>query len=165
MKVIIISGTPGTGKTTLAKNIAKNTGSIYVDVNKVISESNLEEEYDQKRKCKVIDTKKLNKILINLIKDSKKTLIIDSHLSHYLPKKYVDLCVITKCDLKILKKRLIKRKYSPKKIEENLECEIFDVCLNEAIENKHQVKIIDTTLKKKIKYKNLLKRHNFLSSF
>ena len=43
-----------------------------------------------------------------------------------------------------LKKRLERRKYNKLKIQENLECEIFDVCLNEARELKHKIKIIYT---------------------
>ena len=72
-------------------------------------------------------------------------IIIESHLSHYLPKRYVDLCIITKCNLKVLEKRLKKRRYNKKKIRENLDCEIFDVCLNEAREIGHKVVVVDTT--------------------
>ena len=72
-------------------------------------------------------------------------IIIDSHLSHYIPKKYVDLCIITKCDIKELNKRLKRKKYSKDKIQENLQAEIFDICYNEALKQKHKIIIIDTT--------------------
>ncbi len=147
MKVICVSGTPCTGKTTLAKRLAKQASYKYIDVNKLIKDNKLNESYDRKKKCYVVDVKKLNKILIGLIKEKDKNLVIDSHLSHHLPKKYVNLCIITKCDLKILEKRLIKRKYLKSKIRENLDCEIFDICLNEAKENKHKIKIVDTSKK------------------
>ena len=71
-------------------------------------------------------------------------MIIDSHLSHYLPKKYVDLCIVTKCGISELNKRLKKRKYSKAKIKENLQAEIFDVCRQEALKNKHKVITVDT---------------------
>lgn len=143
--IIIVSGTPGTGKTTIAKKIAKERNAEYIDVNKVITKYNISDGYDRKRKTKIIDVKRLNKVLIKIIKSSKKDLVIDSHLSHYLPPKYVDLCIITKCDLKTLKKRLKKKGYSTEKIKENLDAEIFDVCLNEAKELGHKIKVIDTT--------------------
>lgn len=141
-KIIIVTGSVAAGKTTVAKKLAKKYKAKYVDVNKLIKENKLYDYYDKKDKSYVVDIKKLNKFLINLIKKSKESLVIDSHLSHYLPKKYVDLCVVVKCELKKLKKRLEKRKYSNKKIKENLEVEIFDVCLTEAKERGHKLKIV-----------------------
>lgn len=142
--IIAISGTPGTGKTTLSKKLAKKIDYKYLDVAELIKEKNLQEAYDRKRKTYIIDIKKLNRGLIKEIKDSE-NLIIDSHLSHNLPKKYVDLCIITKCNLRILEKRLKKKRYNKAKIRENLDCEIFDICLNEAKEAGHKILIIDTT--------------------
>jgi len=145
MKVIIVTGSVGTGKTTLSRKLAKKLGFKYIDVNKLVVKHKLSSGYDKKRKCKIIDIEKLNDVLIDLISDSRKDLVIDSHLSHYLPKKYVDLCIVAKCGLKELNDRLKKRKYSKTKIEENVQCEIFDVCLNEAKGNKHRVIVIETT--------------------
>lgn len=144
VKIVIITGSVGTGKTIVAKKLAKKYKAEYLDVNKVIEEHNLSEEYDKKRKCKVIDTDKLNKVLIRIIKSSKKILVIDSHLSHFLPPKYVDLCIVTKCNINELKKRLKKRGYSKTKIEENVDAELFDVCLNEAKEIGHKIRIVYT---------------------
>ncbi len=144
--VIIITGTPGTGKTTLAKKIAKEKCYTHIDVNKIIDREKLSEGYDKLRKSKIIDTKKLNKSLIKLIKENK-NIVIDSHLSHYLPKKYVDSCIVTKCSLKTLEKRLKKRKYSKSKIRENLDAEIFDTCKVEAEENGHKIKVVWTDKK------------------
>lgn len=143
-KAIIVSGTPGTGKTTTAKKLARKIKGTYLDVNAVIKKYNLAEGYDNKRKSKIVDAKKLSKILIKLINESEKTLVIDSHLSHYLPNKYVKECVICKCSLDKLRRRLKKRGYGKAKIEENAEAEIMDVCLNEARENRHKIKIVDT---------------------
>lgn len=148
MKVIIITGTPGTGKTKTAKQIAKNNKFKYLDVNRIINENNLKEKYDRERQTYEVDIKKLNKVLIKRIIEEKKKgakgLVIDSHLSHYLKPKYVDLCIVTKTALKKLKNRLEKRGYSKRKIRENLDAEIFDVCLNEAKEIGHNIKIIRT---------------------
>ena len=150
MKTIVVSGVPGTGKTTLSKKLSKRLNFYYLDVHKIIFKYKLSEGYDRKRKTKIIDTDKLNKKLIleikNLRKNKKhKGIIIDSHLSHYLPRRYVDSCVVTKCDIKELSKRLKKKKFHQSKIKENIEAEIFDVCLNEAKERGHKVMIIDST--------------------
>jgi len=145
MKTIIVTGSVGSGKTTISKKLAKKLNLKYTDVNKLITKNKLSSGYDKKRKCKIIEIKKLNKFLINMIKNSKENLIIDSHLSHYLPRKYVDLCIVTKCDIKTIEKRLKKRKYDKNKIKENIECEIFNNCLIEAKQKKHKVFVINTT--------------------
>lgn len=151
MKIICVSGTPGTGKTALSKKLAKRLHYYYLDVNKIISKYSLSEGYDRKRRTKIIDVKKLVKFLISEIKNFKKSdkkfsgIMVDSHLSHYLPRRYVDFCIVTKCNINELNKRLKKKKFHKNKIQENTQAEIFDVCLNEAKQMKHKIIVIDTT--------------------
>ncbi|MDO8556611.1 MAG: adenylate kinase family protein [Nanoarchaeota archaeon] len=144
-QAIIISGTPGTGKTTLAKKIAKHLHAEYLDVNTLIQPYHLAQGYDEQLKTYLINKKRLIKTLNMIINKSKTLLIIDSHLSHYLPKKYVKLCIITKCTMPILKQRLSKRGYTGRKIQENLDSERFDVCLVDAAAQHHTIRIIDTS--------------------
>lgn len=140
-KLIIVTGSVASGKTTVAKKIAKKYKLEYVDLNSLIKKNKLYDFYDRKFKSYVVDVKKMNKFLRRYIEG--KDLVIDSHLSHFLGKKYVDLCIVVKCDLKILRKRLEKRKYSKEKIKENLDAEIFDVCLEEAKEEGYKIKVVD----------------------
>ena len=165
MKTIAVTGTPGTGKTTLSKNLAFELNFLYLDVNKLILKNKIYEGYDRKRKTKIVDINKLNKFLIFEIKnlETKKFfnkffcgIIIDSHLSHYLPRKYIDLCIVTKCDIKDLNKRLEKKKFHKDKIKENIQAEIFNMCYNEALERKHKVIIVDTTKTKNLALLNFL---------
>lgn len=145
--VIIVTGTPCTGKTRYAKALAKQKFYQYVDVNEIIKKYNLSEGYDKENDCEIVDTEKLAQELIKLIKAKKSGgFVIDSHLSHYLLKEYADECIVMKCsDLDKLKKRLKLRGYSDKKIKDNLEAEIMDSCLNEAKEFGHKVKIVETS--------------------
>ncbi|RMF55048.1 AAA family ATPase [Candidatus Woesearchaeota archaeon] len=147
--IIAVSGTPGTGKSTLAKELAKALRYYYVDVLKFIKENKLSDGFDKERDCEIIDVKKLNKALEKFLKS--KNAVVDSHLSHNLPKKLVDICIITKCELKELRRRLELRKYSEKKIRENLEAEIFDTCYQEADQKGHKTIVVDTTKGFKIK--------------
>jgi adenylate kinase len=144
MATIIVSGTPGTGKTTLSKKLAEKLDFKYVDVNRIIKRFKLIEGYDEARQTNIVNVLKLNSVLIQFIKQGK-NLLIDSHLSHNLPAKYVDLCIITKCNLKELKKRLERKRWPESKIRENMDAEIFDICYVEAKEQKHRILIVDTT--------------------
>ncbi len=148
--IICVTGTPGTGKTGIAKRLAETLDLEYIDVNSLIKKNKLHDGYDKKRKCYIVDEKKLAKAVIKEIGKIKKTkqkkaCVIDSHLSHYLPPKYVDFCVVTVCEISVLKMRLESRGYSKEKIKENLESEIFRVCENEARELGHKVIVCDTT--------------------
>ena len=143
--IIIVTGTPCTGKTTIAKKIASLLKFKYIDVNRLIKTNKIHDKYDKKSDSLIVDIKKLNRILETLIKKSKQNLIIDSHLSHYLPNKIINLCIVTKCDIKILKKRLERRGYSKSKVRDNLDAEIFDTCHVEALEFGHKIKVIDTS--------------------
>lgn len=141
MKIIAVSGTPGTGKTTLSKELAEKFGFKYVDVSDLIEEKGICEGYDEERKCRIVDTDLLNEELEKLIKENEKEkgLVIDSHLSHHMKKESVDLCIITKSELKELEARLKERGYDEAKVRENLDSEIFDICLTEAQELGHNV--------------------------
>lgn len=145
MKAIIVTGSVCTGKTTYAKKLAKEKKWNYINVGDIIDEYKLSKRYDKKLDCKVVDVKDLVKVLIKLIKESKKKLVIDGHLSHYIPKKYVEKCIVMRCDISKLKKRLEKRKYSKFKIRQNLDVEIFDLILEEAKELGHKIKVVDTS--------------------
>jgi len=143
-KAICVSGSVGSGKTTYAKKLAKKLKAKYVDVNEIIKKNSLVESYDKKRKCNVVDIKELKKTLEKMIKHSKEKLVIDSHMSHFLDPKLVEYVIIVRTSLKKLRNRLEKRNYSKKKIDENLEVEIMEVCLNEAKELGHNIKIVET---------------------
>lgn len=151
MKTIIVTGSVGSGKTRLSKSLAKHLKYKYVDVTKLIKDKSncLYDDYDKENKCFVVNEKKFVEFMKKFIetgrKKSEKGLVIDSHLAQMIPKKYVDLCIVTKCDLKILRERLKRRGYSEKKIMDNLEAEIFNICFDEAKEKKHKILVIDSS--------------------
>ncbi len=110
---IIITGTPGVGKTTVAKLLAKKTHLKYVSANDYLKKHNGIKHH-------VADLKKLNNL--------KKIMgIIEGHLCCEV-KLYKKIFVL-RLDPKILQKRLEKRKYSRKKIYDNVLSEILDYCL------------------------------------
>ena len=151
MEIVVVTGTPCTGKTSYAKKLCVSKKYFYFDVNDFIKSHKLHSGFDKKYGSFIVNIGELVSSLEKNIKSMKKSksfkgkfkgVVVDSHLSHYISPKIADLCVVMKCDLKKLKKRLIKRKYSKAKIDENMEAEIFDICLIEAKEIRHNVKVV-----------------------
>lgn len=145
MTILIVSGTPGVGKSRLAKKLAKDINYVYLDLTTFIKKCSIHDGYDRKKQSYIVDTNKMISELINYFRHQKRVsgetnYVIDGHLSHYLPAKMVDLCIVLNCDLKKLNNRLTKRGYSKNKIRENLDCEIFNVCAEEAQQLNHEVK-------------------------
>ena len=135
-KVIIITGSPGVAKSSLALLLEKKLGFLRLDISKHYHE--ISSGYDRKKQSYDINLKKFERLVREKKKEAGKGLIVDSHIAHLLPKKLVDLCIVLICsDLKKLEKRLKARNYSKKKIRENLDAEIFQICLVEAKEKGH----------------------------
>ncbi len=148
-KIIGISGTPGVGKTTVAKDLARNTDYEYFSVKEFVNEKKLYSGI--KNASKIVDLKELNIRIEEEISNRK--FIIDSHLSHMI--NLVDLIVILRVHPLKIFDRLNKRrknnrdKYSIQKIRENVEAELVGVISSQTqTHNPEKPKIeIDTTKK------------------
>ena len=164
-KVIIFSGTPGTGKTKIANEVSLLLKKRVISTTNEAKKASLMEEFDEIKQTYPVDVDKLVNHLTQLIEKSEEELIIEGHLAHFLPAKYVKLCIICTTELKTLKKRLLKRNYSEQKIRDNLDSEIFETCLIEAMQENYTIEKLDTTSEIKetlIKVKKVLKKHQIL---
>jgi adenylate kinase len=141
--IIAITGTPGTGKSSVSKILAKNDFEV-IDLNRMALENKYLLGKDEKRDIWIIDIDELEEHIKN--KYSKdQTLVIEGHLSHLL--KNVDIIIILRCHPDTLRKNLFKKKWNKEKIDENIQAEILDIILCESIELHTGDKImeIDTT--------------------
>ncbi|MCX6680584.1 MAG: adenylate kinase family protein [Methanothrix sp.] len=131
---IALTGTPGTGKTTIAALLPYNV----IDINALVK-GGMNFGKDPVRGCLEADMDALAKHLVRL--DSDETLILEGHFSHH----FADWSIVLRLSPAALKSRLEARGYSAEKIRENLEAEALDVILVEAVEFCDRVDEIDTT--------------------
>ena len=151
MKIIIISGTPGCGKTSISKIISEKINAKTISLNELAVSEKLTLKYDKKRETHVVDFNKLIPYVENLIdlynKENTEFLLIEGHFSDAIPDKYIDYVIILRCNPDELYKRLEKRGYKIEKIRENVQAEILGNCTNFFIQKqiKSPTYEIDTT--------------------
>lgn len=56
---ILVTGTPGTGKTVLATELAQRTGLHYINVGDLAKENDLYDGWDEQYACHVLDEDKV----------------------------------------------------------------------------------------------------------
>ncbi len=140
--IISISGTPGTGKTNIARRMAKHMDANLISLKTL----RVPYEYDKPRKTRIVSIKGLQSVANKrVIRD--RINIIEGHLSHLLK---ADVIIILRTNPIALEKRLKMRNWSDKKIKENAMAEFLDEITIEAIEKHGRKKVfeIDTSKKK-----------------
>jgi adenylate kinase len=133
---IALTGTPGTGKTSISKLLEKK-GFNILDLNRVACEKNFIIGKDDLRDSNIIDIEKFDDFFITTYKG--KDIIIEGHLSHLL--SGIDKIIILRCHPDYIKKNLKSKGWKKEKIRENIEAEILDIILCEAVD-KHSDKNI-----------------------
>ena len=167
--IILLSGTPGTGKSTISKYLSKQNGWVTFSLGDFIVEKKLFSSESDDQDAKVIDTdiaakEGAKEILTNLLVN--KVIVVDSHyadilidgftdleddLDHVCAKKFAQgeniIGIVCRCHPNVLQDRLTKRNYSSSKITENIQAEILSESTQNLIEvfQKEKVFEINTT--------------------
>ncbi|KAL7988928.1 hypothetical protein Chor_007847 [Crotalus horridus] len=99
---ILLTGTPGVGKTTLGKEIALRTDFTYINVGDMAKEGELYEGFDEEYECPILDEDRVIDEMEDKMQDG--GVIVDYH----------------SC-------------YKGKKLQDNIQCEIFQTIYEEAM--------------------------------
>jgi adenylate kinase len=118
--IVGISGTPGTGKKTVAPTVAALMGLPAISVNSLVPMGEVE-----------VDVRELRRAALRQISTS---VVAFGHLlPHALRRPEVRLVAVLRCEPSTLRRRLVERGYPPAKVQENVEAELIGVVLDECL--------------------------------
>jgi len=107
--VIVLTGTPGTGKTTHAQMLVSESPVPlqHINVSEWVKDKSLHQGFNEEWQSYEVDDDKLLDELEPLA--SAGGLILDWHTCDMFPKRWVDLVIVLRCDHTQLWERLEKR--------------------------------------------------------
>eukprot|EP00127_Corallochytrium_limacisporum_P004863 Clim_evm7s191 gene=Clim_evmTU7s191 len=137
---ILVAGTPGTGKSTLAEQVANDTGLRYINVGQYAKQNGYLEGFDEEYQCDILNEDALEDGLETELQEG--GIIVDYHSADIIP-DILDYIIVLRTNNTLLFDRLKARGYTGKKFDDNMECEIMQVILDEAREKFGMDRVIE----------------------
>lgn len=150
-RAILVTGTPGTGKTTISRLLAKAVHAKYVNPMILLSRKGIDYAYDERRKTRIVSVGRLRSSITSLARRTDCGLVIDSHIAFRISSfPRLERVIVLRCSPSVLERRLKRKQWSNRKVSENLLAEILDICLWDAVQNYgwRRISEIDTTNKR-----------------
>lgn len=134
-RVILVTGTPCVGKTSVARLLASKLDALYVNLTELAVRENLISGKDEERDSIIIDENRMRHKIREIIGDcDQDDIVIDGHYAvSVVPKKFVTYVFVLRRDPVELRKFMEQCGFSGRKLWENLASEILDVCLVDAL--------------------------------
>lgn len=131
---ILICGTPGTGKSTIASRVNESIrASNYIILSRYAIQKDCVDGFDENLNTHIINEDKLLGLITPML-DSNKLNLIESIHGDIIPSSLIDWTFVCQTDNTILYDRLKERGYDELKIRNNVEAEIFQTVLEEVRE-------------------------------
>lgn len=130
---ILVTGTPGAGKTATAQRIAERSGYRHLEVSELVKSEGYHEGWDEEHQSYTLDEDRLLDALEEIVGEG--GVVVDFHSCDLFPERWFDLVLVLTCDNTTLFDRLTARGYSETKVQENVQCEIMQIVLEEARES------------------------------
>jgi len=127
---IIITGTPGVGKSSHCEMLAEKTNLKHLIINEIAEQRGCFDGRDEELGSWIVDEDKLIDAIESDLEAGGN--IIDWHACDCFPDEFIDLIIVVRASTSILYDRLKARNYSEVKIQQNMDAEIFQELLEEA---------------------------------
>jgi len=131
--VFVITGTPGTGKTTISRRVSKRMNANYLSVTKLVRMHQLQTSFDYERRTRIVDLRKTRATIRQVLRRRVGVVVFDTHMPDAIPKDEVSRVLVLRCDPRILASRLRTKGWNASKVRENVLAEMLDSCATVAI--------------------------------
>lgn len=154
---VLITGTPGTGKTTLCQHIVAHFEAralndnvqnetpfnvTHLNISDIVKKHSLDDGYDARFDTLLLDEDRLldwmeetHAFRSDGVRKLNCVHLVDFHSCEIFPESWIDAVFVLQTDNTTLYDRLQARNYSATKIAENVECEIMQVVHEAAFES------------------------------
>ena len=134
-RVILVTGTPGVGKTVVSRLLASRLNGLHIDLAELVKQEELTSGVDEVRETLIADMEKVSQRMREIIRDCEEDIVVDGHYAvDVVPEKDVHLVFVLRRHPDELKTFMEDRGFRNGKLWENLAVEILDVCLSDAVE-------------------------------
>ncbi|MDH7563518.1 MAG: adenylate kinase family protein [Candidatus Bathyarchaeota archaeon] len=143
-RVILITGTPCVGKTTVSKALASALDAVYVNLTELALKENLVLGVDEERDSTIIDETAMKKKIEEIVEQcDRENVVIDGHYASLVVGRDVGYVFVLRRNPIELKEMMEDAGFAGRKMWENLASEILDVCLIDALENHAAEKVCE----------------------
>jgi adenylate kinase len=133
-KVLVLTGTPGVGKTSVAGLLTQRLGGVLVSLSELVKRDGLSCGFDRERDTVVADEVGVADHVGRAIAQAEGYVVVEGHLApDAVAEKDVFRVFVLRRDPDELRNALVKRGYEESKVAENVAAEILDVCLFDAV--------------------------------
>jgi adenylate kinase len=134
-RVILVTGTPCVGKTSVARLLTSKLDAFYVNLTELAMHENLISGKDKERDSIIVDEIRMRRKIREIVEHcDRKHIIIDGHYAvSVVPKRLVTHVFVLRRDPVELQKLMQQCGFSGRKLWENLASEILDICLVDAL--------------------------------
>ncbi len=143
-RVILVTGTPCVGKTTVAKMLTARLKAKYINLTELAEKENLTQGMDKERQSLIIDENRMKRKITKIITEAQEDIIIDGHYAvSVVAERLVTYVFVLRRDPMELRRFMQNNGYSERKMKENLSAEILDVCLVDALNTDKKGKVCE----------------------